>query len=134
MPGARLPDQLSVPPCFSTYHLFRSHLQRLDMSQYHRLPAQEPENDQFELDAPTTPSKAPKVATQKRSTDKVVQWITAILLLNVVVLVLNVYLSTGTASRVAMFQEKPLSALPRPDPLYGISRKAPSTVSAAPHV
>jgi hypothetical protein len=78
-------------------------------------------------EAPATALSNTNLNDQKsKKSFKAFWWIAALLAVNVVLLSVNIHLALRTSAKVAMFQEKPLDSLPRPDPLYGVLRNSSS--------
>jgi hypothetical protein len=76
---------------------------------------------------PTTVDSKNDLNDQKsKKSFKAFWWIVALLAVNVALLSVNIHLALETSSKVAMFQEKPLDSLPRPDPLYEVLRNSSS--------
>ncbi|KAJ3538440.1 hypothetical protein NMY22_g5165 [Coprinellus aureogranulatus] len=96
------------------------------MAEYHRVPTLDPQAhaddpDSLELLPPGTASKPyPHPQQNSAKEQRFLWWITAGLVFNVVILLLNLYLATSIGSKLSSMTERPLSELPRPDPLYGV--------------
>ncbi|TEB31728.1 hypothetical protein FA13DRAFT_1732615 [Coprinellus micaceus] len=113
---------------FISHHVHTREAPRAQMPRYHPLPPLDPQspsldddNTEYELETLSTTLRIASSHPQPSQGEKgALWWICVGLAFNAAIMIVNLSLSMKVESELALLKERPLSELPRPDPLYGV--------------